>query len=50
MASMGYEALIIIRTLEVLEGKMPHRALNLVLDWAEQHQAELLEDWEPCQA
>ena len=45
-----FEALIDIRTLEIMEGKMPRRALNLVLDWAELHQAELLEDWELCQA
>lgn len=44
-----YEAIIDIRTLEVIEGKMPRRALNLVLDWAELHQTELLEDWELCE-
>lgn len=44
-----YEAIINIRTLEVMEGKLPRRALNLVLDWAELHQAELLKDWELCE-
>jgi len=39
-----YEYLVNIRTLEVMEGKMPRRALNLALNWAELHQAELLED------
>ncbi len=43
-----YEVLIDIRKLEVREGKLPRRALNLVLDWAELHQAELLDDWELC--
>ena len=45
-----FDAIINIRTLELSEGKLPRRALNLVLDWAELHQAELLEDWELCEA
>lgn len=44
-----YEAVIDIRTLALLEGKLPRRALNLALDWAEIHQQELLDDWELCQ-
>jgi hypothetical protein len=32
----------------VLEGKLPRRALNLVLDWAELHRDELLSDWDKC--
>jgi hypothetical protein len=43
-----YKAVINIQTLEVMEGKMSRRALELVLDWAELHQAELMEDWELC--
>jgi len=43
-----YKAVIDIRTLELQEGKLPRRALELTLDWAELHQAELLEDWELC--
>jgi hypothetical protein len=35
---------------QILEGKLPRRALNLVLDWAELHQQELLDDWKLCQA
>jgi hypothetical protein len=31
-----------------MEGHLPRRALSLVLDWAELHQAELLADWELC--
>jgi hypothetical protein len=38
-------AAIDIGTLAVLEGRMTRRALNLVLDWAEIHRAELLENW-----
>lgn len=43
-----YRAEINIRTLEVLAGKLPRRALELVLDWAELHRDELLKDWELC--
>ena len=40
-----YQAIISIDTLEILRGKLPRRALELVLDWAELHQAELRENW-----
>ena len=43
-----FKAVIAIQSLEVIEGKLPRRALELVLDWAELHQAELMEDWELC--
>jgi hypothetical protein len=43
-----YEALIDIRTLDVMEGELPRRALALVLDWAQAHRAELIEDWDLC--
>jgi hypothetical protein len=45
-----YQAVIDIKRLEVIEGHLPRRALSLVLDWAELHQAELLTDWELCRA
>lgn len=41
--------LIDIHTLEVIRGIMPRRALALVLEWAFQHRAELLEDWTLCE-
>ena len=41
--------MINIATLELMEGKLPRRALELVLDWAELHQDELLADWDLCQ-
>ncbi|QSA97215.1 DUF4160 domain-containing protein [Methylococcus sp. EFPC2] len=44
-----YKATIDIRALTIVEGRLPRRALELVLDWAELHQAELLEDWDLCQ-
>lgn len=42
------EAIISIETLAVSRGGLPRRALALVLEWAEDHQAELLENWELC--
>jgi len=42
-------AVIDIRTLEVIEGRLPRRALELVLDWAELHREELMRDWALCQ-
>lgn len=44
-----YRAVIDIRSLTVTEGKLPRRATELVLDWAELHQDQLLHDWELCQ-
>ena len=45
-----FEALIDIRTLEVIEGELPRRAMALVMEWASLHRAELVEDWELCVA
>jgi len=41
-----YKAEIDIRRLCVLAGKLPPRALGLVIEWATQHQDDLMEDWE----
>jgi len=43
-----HEALINIRTLDVMEGGLPRRALALVLEWAQEHRIELTEDWDLC--
>ena len=40
-----FQATIEIESLSVLEGRLPRRALELVLDWAELHQGELRENW-----
>ena len=45
-----FKAIVDIRGLFVSEGTLPRRATQMVLDWAELHQAELLADWELCQA
>ena len=34
-----------IQTLRMLEGDLPPRAVSIVREWAELHQAELLELW-----
>lgn len=44
-----HKAVIDIQALALMEDYLPRRALNLVLDWAELHQAELLADWDLCQ-
>lgn len=41
--------LIDIRTLEVIGGSLPRRAWSLTLEWANEHRAEQMEDWTPCQ-
>lgn len=43
------EAVVNINSLEVVESDLPRRGLNLVLDWAELHQKELLENWDLCE-
>jgi hypothetical protein len=43
-----FKATVNIQTLTLATGKLPRRAQMLVLDWAELHQAELLEDWQLC--
>ena len=45
----GEEAIIDIRTLQVVEGAISRRALAMVLDWAEAHRDALLENWRLCQ-
>ncbi len=35
-----------ISTLRLLEGTIPPRALGLVIEWASQHQKELLNNWD----
>jgi hypothetical protein len=40
------KALIAIETLSILEGTLKPRTLGLVIEWASQHQFELMRDWE----
>lgn len=41
-----HEAVIDIRTLVVIGGQLPPRVLGLVVEWASQHQVEMLVLWE----
>ena len=41
-----YEVLININSFAVFAGNLPPRALGLVIEWATQHQDELLFNWE----
>ncbi len=43
-----YKATVDIAMLTISGGELPRRAQELVLDWAELHQQELLEDWRLC--
>lgn len=44
-----FEALFDINTLEIIKGNIPARARLLVMEWAELHKNELLNDWERAQ-
>ena len=44
------EVLIDINTFAVFAGHLPPRALGLVIEWATQHQDELLNNWEKARA
>jgi hypothetical protein len=46
----GSEAVIRIADLSVVEGKLPPRAIGLVMEWAALHQRELQRVWEQAQA
>ena len=43
-----FEALIDIKTLGVSKGKLPSKALSLIVEWASNHQEELMSNWELC--
>ena len=42
------KATVDIESLTLSSGELPRRTQELVLDWAELHQQELLEDWRLC--
>lgn len=41
----SYKAAIEIESLRLLDGKLPPRALGLVVEWASQHSDELMANW-----
>ncbi len=45
-----YKASIDINTFGVREGKLPSKVLGLVVEWAEDHQNELLQNWDSMKA
>lgn len=44
-----FKAIISIKDLAILEGKLPPKVLGLAIEWASQYQSELLEDWNLAQ-
>jgi hypothetical protein len=38
-------AVLSINELKVMEGKLSRRALSLVLEWANEHRQELIDNW-----
>jgi hypothetical protein len=42
-------AMISIQELKILEGNLSRRALALVLEWANEHRAELIDNWNSLQ-
>lgn len=44
----GYKISVDLKTLRVIKGSIPNRALILVLEWAAKHREELFEDWDLC--
>ena len=45
----GREILVSIQDMTVLEGRLPPRALGMVMEWAAIHQTELLDAWNGAQ-
>ena len=44
-----FEVLIKIQDLSIYTGSLPSRVLGFVIEWASQHQKELMENWELSQ-
>jgi len=48
-ATYGETELVVrISPVSIIQGDAPARVRSLVLEWAKQHQAELLQDWDRC--
>ena len=43
-----FKATVGIEDLRIRTGQLPRRAEQLVLDWAEIHQGELIQNWHLC--
>ena len=44
-----FRAVFSVNDLSLVEGKLPARVLGLVVEWAELHKKELLENWDMLQ-
>ncbi len=40
-----HKAAITISSLGIMEGKLPAKVLSLVIEWASEHQQELMDNW-----
>ena len=45
-----YNGLFLIKELRMSEGNLPKKVKNLVLEWADEHRDELMEDWNLARA
>ncbi len=45
----NWELVVAIRPLRIIQGEAPLWVCNKVLQWAEEHQGELLAAWSRCQ-
>lgn len=45
-----YQASLTIEPLALHDGKLPPRVLSLVIEWASEHQSELMENWNSLRA
>jgi len=43
-----FEATIEIGTLQIMEGRLPQRALSLAQEWGMMHREELIANWRRC--
>ena len=41
-----FEASLTINPVALMDGKLPSRVLSLVIEWASEHQTELVENWD----
>ena len=45
----GFEALVMIETGAVTQGRLPRKVAAIVSDWCQVHQRELLDNWQRAQ-
>ena len=44
-----WELVVGISPLRIIQGEAPARVCEMVMEWAREHQRELMENWECCQ-